>query len=216
MAHTFTTTTTVLAELYRDAGVSGVEVIDNYLAPDTARPRVRHEGVVIGWIAGWAHGGDATRLGLADVLTRLIQKHDDVRVECIGVDLGLPDRYRHRPWVPFEQLPHAMGSFDIALAPLTDIPVNRARSDIKIKEYAASGVPWLASPVGPYAGLGEDQGGRLVSDDGWFAALDKLVANRRERKRLARKAKKWAKGQTIEKGADRWEGVFADAAATTS
>ncbi|MCX6521415.1 MAG: hypothetical protein NTZ21_12190, partial [Actinobacteria bacterium] len=28
--------------------------------------------------------------------------------------------------------------------------------------HAAAGTPWLASPIGPYAGMGEAQGGRLV------------------------------------------------------
>jgi len=41
-------------------------------------------------------------------------------------------------------------------------------------EYAASDLPWLALPVGPYAGLGEEQGGGLV-DDAWFDALERVV-----------------------------------------
>ncbi len=28
---------------------------------------------------------------------------------------------------------------------------------MKLKEYAGAGAPWLASPIGPYAGLGEEQ-----------------------------------------------------------
>jgi glycosyltransferase involved in cell wall biosynthesis len=106
-----------------------------------------------------------------------------------------------------------VGGFDIGIAPIADLPGNRARSDIKVKEYAASGVPWLASPVGPYVGLGEPEGGRLVPDDGWFEALDRLVSRRRERKRLGRRGERWAKGQTIDAGADRWESVFLDASA---
>jgi glycosyltransferase involved in cell wall biosynthesis len=127
------------------------------------------------------------------------------------VDLRLPERYRHEEFVPFPDLPGRIGGFDIGIAPLADIPCNWARSDIKLKEYAASGVPWLASPIGPYADLGEEQGGRLVTDDGWFAAVDRLVTHSRERRRLAKKAKRWAKDQTIEGVADRWEQVFATA-----
>jgi glycosyltransferase involved in cell wall biosynthesis len=190
-----------------------VQVIGNYLAPDVARPRHRHDGIVIGWIAALEHRADADRIKIADTLRRLIAKHHDVRVECIGVNLGLPDRYRHDSSVPFLELPRRIAGFDIGIAPLADIVWNWARSDIKVKEYAASGVPWLASPVGPYLGLGEDQGGRLVSDDGWFEALDRLVTRRRERRRLARRAKAWAKRQTIEAVADCWEQVFAKAAA---
>jgi glycosyltransferase involved in cell wall biosynthesis len=205
----------VLAEKYERAQVQPVEVIPNQLAPDVARPHRRHEGIVIGWIAALEHRVDADRLNLAEALRRVVAKHDSVRVECIGVNLGLADRCRHVLSVPFLELPRRIGGFDIGIAPLADISWNWARSDIKVKEYAASGVPWLASPIGPYLGLGEEQGGQLVEDDAWFEALDRLVSSRRERRRLARKGKAWAKGQTIEATADRWERVFVDAADDT-
>ncbi len=214
VAQTFTTTSDVLAEKYRSAGVEEIEVIANALASDVSRPTNRHRGVVVGWIAAAEHQADLARIGIVDALERLVARHADVRVECIGVDLKLRERYRHDPDVDFEELPRRIAGFDIGIAPLANIPWNRSRSDIKLKEYAASGVPWLASPVGPYARLGEGEGGRLVPDDGWFEALDRLVSNRRERKRLARKARKWAKGQTIDAVADRWEAVFVDAASS--
>jgi glycosyltransferase involved in cell wall biosynthesis len=213
MAHTFTTPSEALGEKYLSAGAKQVEVIPNYLTPNVKRPRNRHAGVVIGWVAGLEHRADADRLRIAEALRRLIAKHDDVRVECIGVNLGLPERYRHDDLVPFLELPRRIGGFDIGIAPLADIPWNWARSDIKLKEYAASGIPWLASPIGPYRGLGEQQGGRLVPDDDWFDALDRLVARGRERRRLARKARAWAKSQTVESAASRWEKVFQEAAA---
>jgi len=212
LARAFTTTNELLAERYRRAGVERAEVIGNYLARDTARPNKRHDGIVIGWVGGVDHRADVARIGIADALRQLLAKHAEVRVEFIGVDIGLPERYRHDGFVPFPALPGRIGGFDIGIAPLADLPGNRVRSDIKLKEYAASGVPWLASPVGPYAALGEAQGGRLVPDEGWFDALDGLVSRPRQRRRLARKARAWAKRQTMAAVADRWERVFADAA----
>jgi glycosyltransferase involved in cell wall biosynthesis len=212
MARCFTTTNDVLAEKYRRAGVEPVEVIANCLARDARRPRRRHDGVVVGWVAGIDHQADIERIAIVEALERLLASHEHVRVECIGVDLGLSRRYRHDPKVKFQDLPGRLGGFDVGIAPLADIPANWARSDIKLKEYAASGVPWLASPIGPYVGLGAQQGGRLVPDDGWYEALERLVTSRRERRRLARNAAKWAKGQTIDAVADRWERVFATAA----
>jgi glycosyltransferase involved in cell wall biosynthesis len=212
IARCFTTTNEVLAQKYRALGVERVEVIPNCLSPDVSRPRHGHEDVVVGWIAGIDHKADVARIAIGDALKRLLGKHRDVRMECIGVDLGLPERYKHDAHVPFPELPRRIGGFDIGIAPLADIPCNWARSDIKLKEYAASGVPWLASPIGPYVGLGEEQGGRLVSDDGWLEALDRMVSRERERRRLARKARKWAKHQTIDAVADRWEQVLAAAA----
>jgi glycosyltransferase involved in cell wall biosynthesis len=211
LASSVTTTTDALAEKYRRAGVQDVEVIGNYLPVGVKRRRNRHDGIVIGWVAAGEHRADAAQIKIADPLRQLLEQHDNLHVECIGVDLGLTDRYRHTPFVDFQQLPRRIGAWDIGIAPLSDTPMNRSRSDIKLKEYASCGVPWLASAVGPYAGLGEDEGGWLVRDDGWFEALDQLVRRRRERKRLGRNAKRWAKHQTIDSVADQWEAVFAAA-----
>jgi len=211
-ARIFTTTTDVLAAKYRLAGVKRIEVIGNYLVPEAVRPRLPHDGIVVGWVAGKEHRIDTDRLRIAETLRRLVAKHPDVRVECIGVDLALPERYRHDVHVDFDALPGRIGDFDIGLAPLTDISFNRARSDIKLKEYAASGVPWLASAVGPYVGLGEEHGGLLVSDARWFDALDRLVTDHSERERLGRNALAWAQTQTMAAAADQWEAVFKEAA----
>lgn len=212
MAHTVTSPTEALAEIYRRAGARRVEVIGNHLNPDVFRARRRHDGVVIGWIAGIEHQVDAARIPIAAALRQIAATHDNVTVECIGVDLRLPERYRFDARVDFRDLPPRLRGLDIGIAPLTDIPFNRARSDIKLKEYAASGVAWLASPVGPYLGLGEEQGGRLVRDDEWSQALERLVTRRRERRKLGKKGLSWAKRQTIEAVADRWEQVLTAAA----
>jgi glycosyltransferase involved in cell wall biosynthesis len=232
LAQALTTTNELLAERYRNAGVKRVEVLPNSLATDAQdpltrpdglqvswltrgaelRPRIQHDGTVIGWIAGLEHQLDAEQLGIAECLRQLVARHRNIRVECIGVDLDLPERYRHDADVAFNDLPARIGGFDIGIAPLADIPWNRARSDVKLKEYAASGVPWLASPVGPYVSLGEQQGGRLVHDDGWFDALDRLIRTPGERQALGVAGKAWARTQTIEVVADRWERLFLDVA----
>jgi glycosyltransferase involved in cell wall biosynthesis len=212
LSRLMTTTTETLADKYRSMGVDRVEVIRNNLDPGSRRPRERHDGVVVGWIAGLEHRADADRLKIAAALQRLMATHESVHVECIGVNLGLKGPgYRHDRLVAFRDLPARMARFDIGIAPLADIPYNRSRSDVKLKEYAASGVPWLASPIGPYRGLGENEGGLLVPDDGWFDALDGLVRKARQRRRLARKGKKWAKRHTMDAVASRWEALFVEA-----
>jgi glycosyltransferase involved in cell wall biosynthesis len=211
LAHVVTTTSDVLATKFQRAGIGRVQVVPNQLGPGLKRKRRRHSGVVIGWVAGLEHLADASRLRVAATLRAALEQHPEARVECIGVDLQLDERYRHDAASPFERLPYRIGAFDIAIAPLADIPFNHARSDIKVKEYASCGVPWLASPVGPYAGLGEEQGGLLVPDDGWVDALDRLLSSPRERKKLARNGKSWAKHQRVETEAKRWEAVFAEA-----
>lgn len=209
-AHLVTASTHALAERYRQEGIERIEVVENRLARDAPKARRRkHDGLVIGWTAGLEHASELPRIPIVDALRRLLDAHADLRVATLGLDLRLPpDRYTHNSEVPFNRIQEHVGGWDVAIAPLSDIPFNRTRSDVKLKEYASAGTPWLASPVGPYVGLGEEQGGRLVADGDWFEALDHLLRHRFERFRLGRKARAWAKSQTVDDGADRWEDLL--------
>jgi hypothetical protein len=212
LADVVITSTDVIRDLYARAGIERIEVVENYLLRGTANRRAKkHTGFVIGWVAGREHELDERALPIADTLARIQREHPNVHVECFGVDLALADRYTHTFTVPFEELPARMAGWDIGLAPIADTTFNAARSNIKVKEYAASCIPWLASSRGPYANLGEQQGGRLVDDDGWYEAIDGLIRDRRARKRLARAGRSWAKGQTIDAVADRYEALFVEA-----
>lgn len=213
-AHCFTTTNDAIAARYREAGVERVEVIDNYLATTLDRAGTGHEGIVIGWLGGPDDGVELQLVPVLQALVQILEQHPEVRVESIGIDLGLHERYRHDAAVDFREIPARVADWDIGIAPLADIPYSVLRTGIKLKEYAGSGVPWLASPVGPYRGLGEAEGGQLVDDDGWLEALERLVRSPRERRSLARKARKWAKHQSIDGVVDRWERVFTVAAET--
>jgi glycosyltransferase involved in cell wall biosynthesis len=213
LAHVvMTSTKTIAAKYANDGGVGDIEVFENYLPAKLKRKRAKHDGLVIGWIAGIEHTEDAIELGLRDILESVLARHPDVRVESVGVDLGLSERYTRQISVHFDTLPDHMARYDIGLAPIVEHPFNAARSNIKVKEYAASEVPWLASPRGPYVGLGEREGGRLVADDAWAAALDELIRDKRARKKLAKAGRSWAKTQTIDRQADRFEGLLRTAA----
>ncbi|HEX5146476.1 MAG TPA: glycosyltransferase [Conexibacter sp.] len=208
-----TTTNEHLAEVYRDEGVEHVQVVENYLPPGAlTHARVRHQGVVIGITAAGEHEPDLRRLRFSATLERVLERHDGVRVVSIGADLKLRShRYRHVRPVDISQLIPAESEFDVALAPLCDTEFNRARSNVKLKEYAAAGAMWLASPVGPFASMGEEQGGLLVGDDDWQATLEALLDDPDRRRALAARARRWAEEQTIRAGAARWQAVFRDA-----
>ncbi|MCW2996320.1 MAG: hypothetical protein JWQ18_3815 [Conexibacter sp.] len=212
MAHVMMASTAAIQAKYEAAGIGGIEIVENHLPPKLRRRRQKHDGLIIGWIAGIEHTEDAIELGLRDTLARVLARHPDARVESVGVDLGLGDRYVRQPSVHFNTLPDHMARYDIGLAPIVDIPFNAARSNIKVKEYAASEVPWLASPRGSYRELGEREGGLLVEDDDWETALDALIRDKRRRKKLARAGKSWAKTQTVDRVADRYEVILRSAA----
>jgi glycosyltransferase involved in cell wall biosynthesis len=211
VAHVAVTPSAHLSGVYRGAGVGDVRTIENHLQYKTKRKLKRHDGIVVGWVAGMEHLRDAKEIGLADTMRELQAKHPELIISCVGVNLGLKERYEHQNVTHFFNLPTVMAGWDIGIALLLDSPFNRARSNIKVKEYAGSRVPWLASPVGPYVGLGEREGGRLVEDDGWYDALDDLISDAKARKRLSRAGHGWAKRQTIAAVADEYEALFEEA-----
>lgn len=214
MVDLVTTTNQHLANRFRDEGVERVAVIPNHISsvPRETRRR-RHVGVIIGLVAAVEHTPDVEGLRVARVLRAIQEEHEHVTVVALGVDLKLSQRYLHRPKVQFAQLIETVRDFDIGLAPLVDSPFSRARSDVKLKEYAQAGVPWLASPVGPYVGLGEAQGGLLVSDEDWYDAIDTLVRNPRRRADLTARGRSWAATQTIRQSGSAWERAFREAMA---
>jgi glycosyltransferase involved in cell wall biosynthesis len=213
LADLVTTPSSDLAQRFRAGGAQAVTVVENYVPDAFARvSRPAHDGVTIGWVAGYEHIYDLRELGLRDVLRRVIDEREDVRVVSVGLDLSLErDRYRYMPMVHYAQLPPLTAEWDVGIAPLADVSFNRARSNCKLKEYAAVGTPWLASPVGPYLGLGEREGGRLIADEEWHAALLRLVDQPRERAKLAKRGRKWARGHAMSRNVKRWEAALGEA-----
>jgi len=209
-ASLMTTPSAHLAARYRERGVEHVETIENHVAPeDVGGARPRRQGVTIGIVAGGEHAQDFKRLRIDRTLRRLLDAHEGVRVVTIGCAHDLPEGRRvHRAHVPIEQLIAAERGFDIGLAPLADLPFNHARSNVKLKEYAAAGAMWLASPVGPYRGMGEAQGGALVGDRDWYATLERYVLDVEARTALMERARVWAQGESCDRAARRWEAAF--------
>jgi hypothetical protein len=210
-----TTPSDELATGYRESGAENVAVIENYLDV-SAMPgfgtRNKHEGIVVGWVAAKEHEADLPNLSITGVLARLLDKHANLRVLTVGSRLPLrSERYEYLKPVPFNELLRVCGRIDVGIAPLADSPFNRARSNVKLKEYAAAGATWLASPVGAYREMGTMQGGQLVEGDGWYDALDGLIRSAFRRRRRAHAAMRWARSQTVDDHASIWEQAFSGA-----
>jgi hypothetical protein len=214
IADVVTTTNGDLADAYRACGARETCVIENYLpASYEAISPTGHEGTVLGWIAWRDHQRDWQEMGLQGVVQQLLEKHSELCLTSVGpIDLGLSNgRYRKLRAVPFAELGDAIAGFDIGIAPLRDERWNQTRSNIKAKEYAGAGVPWLASPVGPYLGLGEQNGGWLVPEGDWLERLELLVSNARTRRRLAKRGRRWARTQLLSRHVAEWEAVLGEA-----
>ena len=67
-------------------------------------------------------------------------------------------------------------TFDIGIAPVSQVAFNEAKSCIKAMEYAASGVPFVASRFGEYERLRVESGiGRTAKNaDQWIKHIEKL------------------------------------------
>jgi glycosyltransferase involved in cell wall biosynthesis len=121
--------------------------------------------------------------------------------EHVSMDLlGVSGRRDLPAWVNRVSMPvHATSSYpgfvdwitrqhwDIGIAPLADTPFNRCKSAIKALDYAALGLPVLASDRAVYRGtLADGRGGWLLPDDAdmWFAALVRLIRDTSLRRHL--------------------------------
>ncbi len=104
--------------------------------------------------------------------------------------------------------------WDIGIAPLADTGFNRCKSSLKALDYAALGLPVLASDRDVYRGtLADGPGGRLLPDDAgaWFVAVARLLRDAALRRRLAEGAHTaFARGTLAAQASERraaWQGL---------
>lgn len=91
--------------------------------------------------------------------------------------LGVPDELtRLTPLVPILSYPGLLLPIDIGIIPLNNVPFNHAKSFIKGLEYAAAGVPFVASPMPEYELLASHGIGRIAhSNSEWKDHLTELL-----------------------------------------
>lgn len=93
--------------------------------------------------------------------------------ELLGINIA---RCSASPMVPISKLPSAYSEFNIGIVPLNDIPFNRAKSYIKGLEYAAAGVPFIASALTEYEFLANHDVGRIAKSPAeWVGHMDELL-----------------------------------------
>jgi glycosyltransferase involved in cell wall biosynthesis len=108
-------------------------------------------------------------------------------------------------WLSLENYPRGLAKLDVGIVPLDPGAFNEAKSWLKGLEYAALGVPFVASPTGPYRALAELGAGELAGRPReWERQLERLVVD--EDWRLERQAagRAVARGLVIEDHADEW------------
>jgi glycosyltransferase involved in cell wall biosynthesis len=133
---------------------------------------------------------------------RLRTQHG-VQLHTIGVVLNgkpptgvagiLPPRARYDHFITWFR--SISRFFDIAVAPLVDASFNRSKSDLKFLEYAACGLPVVASRVVPYTLTVRDGVDGLLADndeESWYKAVESLVTRPELRASIGAAARKRA------------------------
>lgn len=215
VADLVTVTTDELADVVSQWN-SHVKVLPNYVpAKLLDHERIHNDRLTIGWGGGTSHRTDFGEV--AAPLRRVLQRFADLtEFHNIGEDFtervasrrGLT---RYSPWQPTVEGYYRSLDFDIGLAPLKATRFNESKSDIKLVEYAALGIPAVVSDVGPYRRAIDAGAPALpaVSHREFEAHLNALVSDEEYRSNLGKQAREWAASRTIEANAHRWEAAYA-------
>lgn len=98
-------------------------------------------------------------------------------------------------------------NLDVGMAPLEPGTFNSSKSRLKLLEYAAVSIPYVASPREEYRRFHKESGGVGVLADTpkqWVAGIRDLMTAETRRKELGQQARAYAATQTVEQHAWRW------------
>jgi len=185
-ADTVTVSTQFLANFY-ERRCRDVRIVRNAVDVERFTVQPQPEVPIFGWV-----GGTMWRSGDIELLSQWLPsfvKDFDVQVHHSG---HIPNDSRHFAvraglkkvstvlMCPVPNYPELLTHFHVGLVPLTRNLFNEAKSNLKGLEYAASGIPFIATPTEEYRLLHEAGVGRLaVTPEEWrdhaVALLDPAV-----------------------------------------
>ena len=213
-----TVTTEHLAGVMRDrTGADNTTVLPNCIPafildlprPDKPRPAVGYQG-------GASHGAD---VGLvAGPVRRFLKRFPGWDLRLCGTDYrptfkAEGDRVKFSHWIPVYDDPpsyYASIDFDIGLAPLAGKTFDYSKSNIKVLEYAARGIPSIASDCPVYSSfIRHGENGFLVKEEHeWLKYLSLLASDDDLRQRMGEAARADARNWTVEEHWTRWDKAY--------
>lgn len=225
-AGALTVSTPFLAEVYSRYNPN-VHVIPNYLdwemwegvepQYEVNRPKLR-----IGWMGKmkWRMGDLAILRG---IIGPFLRRHPEVEFVAAGDGgtatpqqvhdfLEIPEDQRVTySEAKFLEIADITAVMDIGLVPLEINNFNEAKSHLKGMEYAACGVPCIASPTESYrTWVDEGSNGFLARrPKDWLRHLETLVSDDELRREMGRKAREKAQRNTIQEHVGQWENLYA-------
>lgn len=154
---------------------------------EQVKERTGQQPVVIGWAGSITHQDDWEPL--AGWLPRVLRKYPQAIFALVSAH-RIMDIFLEKLQLPADQVvcldpvgleayPNLPAQFDIGLIPVVNTTFNRAKSDLKIKEYGARGVPYVASKIAPYLRFHQETKGEfgyLAQTPGeWEQAVSELI-----------------------------------------
>lgn len=168
-----------------------------FVAPNTVDPidwptiDKPDDGVLrIGWFASNSHTEDTRLIYRA---MEWASRQPGVEVLTMGYHPPFKFRHGHIPWQDLAGYREAMFQIDVGVAPVVPTPWSLCRSDLKAIEYAMGGALPVVSDVAPYDLFAHDENCIKVGNKPahWLKAIQRVVQNREETKRLAAEAKRY-------------------------
>jgi hypothetical protein len=177
--------------------------------------------VRLGWQGGTTHSQDWLQAHAA--VRDTLKSRDDVELEWITAPYGMEGFIKEFPTDKFKihmfkhydshSWRHNCLRPDIGIVPLNDDTFSVCKSDLKSSEYAAMGVPIVASNVSPYKdGVLHGKTGFLANNEAeWKGYIQLLVTNRALRKKMGKQAFEWAKeNRCLENAAKKWHEIMCE------
>ncbi|MGI8733560.1 MAG: glycosyltransferase [Pyrinomonadaceae bacterium] len=208
-----------IAEYVTSQGKQAV-IIPTVVDTDQFSPRAepRTEDVpVIGWVG--THSTYQYLASIFPVLQRLARTHR-FRLKVIGAgreQIMIPGvEIENLAWRLDREIADFQ-SFDIGLYPIVEDDWSVGKSGFKAVQYMAVGVPFVTTPVGACAEIGEPLVTHLLAqtEDEWYAALSQLLTDEHLRRRLGAAGRRHAvERYTVAAQAQKLADVFHEAMRT--
>lgn len=175
----------------------------------------KRDKFIVGWQGASQHVRDL-QLIYNPVFRFMLRHPSDVELHLWGpgafADLprGIADRVVTHRWIDSTWQHYYRLNMDVGLAPLDPSdPFNDTKSDIRLREYAALGIPAIASDVPAYVYTATASRAFLVTEEyQWENCLEMLYMDRQERANRAKDARIVARDWTTESNARKWEASY--------
>lgn len=212
-----TVTSPSIAERY---GAHGrVAILPNCVPAELLDMPRTSDGHTLGWGGQFAfHLGDmaATRGGVAEALRRnpnwrflVVGEREDGQQQ-----LALDEPPDETGFLGLDGWYDALGKLDVGIVPLGSTRFNEGKSYLKGIEYAARGIPFVASELPEYQYLAENGIGMLAQERGrsWRAALCDLIRDESLRAEMVQSGRERVEeAHTYEGEAWRWAEAWTQA-----